>query len=280
METAPEPTAGTHGQMSEDASACGQAPVHEPKCFIIVHNISKRHNIGTLARSASAFGVAEVCLVGSRQFNAFGSHGATEHVAFRHFPTLEECCKALREQEGCDIVGVEITDGAQPVHERPFKGPTAFMIGNEGQGLSPRQMALCDSFVYITQYGSGTASLNVTVATTVVLHHFALWAGYHEHSRDGFKYVVGPKPQRTHSRGMVARTPEEAAAEQKRRQQRRDAASAVEAVLEGSDDAGGYSLNQTTLQNGTLSASPALDSGAADGTCMPTRGDTAAMLHT
>lgn len=38
---------------------------------------------------------------------------------------------------------------------------------------------------------------------------------------------------------MVARTPEEAAAEQKRRQQRRDAASAVEAVLEGSDDAGG-----------------------------------------
>ncbi len=42
----------------------------------------------------------QVCLVGARQFNAFGSHGATEHVAFRHFPTLEECCTALREQEG------------------------------------------------------------------------------------------------------------------------------------------------------------------------------------
>lgn len=30
------------------------------RCFVIVHNISKRHNIGTLARSATAFGVEEV----------------------------------------------------------------------------------------------------------------------------------------------------------------------------------------------------------------------------
>lgn len=31
-----------------------------PACYLIVHNIAKRHNIGTLARSASAFGVAKV----------------------------------------------------------------------------------------------------------------------------------------------------------------------------------------------------------------------------
>lgn len=30
-------------------------------------------------------------------------------------------------------------------------GPAAFMLGNEGQGLSPKQMALCDKFVYIPQ---------------------------------------------------------------------------------------------------------------------------------
>lgn len=60
---------------------------------------------------------------------------------------------------------------------RGCAGPTAFMLGNEGQGLSPRQMALCDSFVYIPQYGAGTASLNVAVACSIVLHHFALWAG-------------------------------------------------------------------------------------------------------
>ena len=89
--------------------------------------------------------------------------------------------------------------GAVPVCPPP--APTRSHPAAQGQGLSAKQMALCDSFVYIAQYGGGTASLNVTVATTICLHHFALWAGYQEHPRDGFKYIVGPKPQRTHSRG-------------------------------------------------------------------------------
>lgn len=32
-------------------------------------------------------------------------------------------------------------------------GPTAFMLGNEGYGMTPRQIALCDKLVYISQYG-------------------------------------------------------------------------------------------------------------------------------
>lgn len=68
-----------------------------------------------------------------------------------------------------------------PLHPRPpplaHAGPTAFMLGNEGHGMTDRQMALCDRFVYISQYGAGTASLNVAVAASIVLHQFALWAG-------------------------------------------------------------------------------------------------------
>ena len=33
-----------------------------PASYLIVHNVSKRHNIGTLARSAVAFGVTEVVI--------------------------------------------------------------------------------------------------------------------------------------------------------------------------------------------------------------------------
>ena len=67
-------------------------------------------------------------------------------------------------------------------------------------------MRLCDSFVYISQYGVGTASLNVAVAASIVLHHYALWAGYEERSRQGFKYDVAEKPTRTAARGMVPLT--------------------------------------------------------------------------
>jgi hypothetical protein len=40
---------------------------------------------------------------------------------------------------------------------------------------------LAHSFqIYIPQYGVGTASLNVSTATAIILHHFARWAGYAE----------------------------------------------------------------------------------------------------
>jgi tRNA G18 (ribose-2'-O)-methylase SpoU len=55
---------------------------------VVVHNVAKRHNVGTLARSATAFGVAEVVVVGRRDVSAFGSHGATSHLRFRHFTSL------------------------------------------------------------------------------------------------------------------------------------------------------------------------------------------------
>lgn len=42
----------------------------------------------------------------------------------------------------------------------------------QGTGLSAKECAICDFFIYIPQYGVGTASLNVTVAASIVLHHF------------------------------------------------------------------------------------------------------------
>lgn len=48
-------------------------------------------------------------------------------------------------------------------------------IVHQGSGMSERQRAYCDSFVYISQYGGGTASLNVTVATSIILHRFSAW---------------------------------------------------------------------------------------------------------
>ncbi len=72
----------------------------------------------------------------------------------------------------------------------------------QGTGLSSKQLQLCDKLVYIPQFGEGTASLNVAVAASIVLHSFAMWAGYPERARQGQKYVVGDRQtQRTQTRG-------------------------------------------------------------------------------
>ena len=66
------------------------------ECFVMVHNIAKRHNVGTMVRSASAFGVTEFILVGRRDFNSFGNHGSISHIRFRHFHSLIDARKYLK----------------------------------------------------------------------------------------------------------------------------------------------------------------------------------------
>ena len=184
----------------------------DPACYFLVHNIAKKHNVGTIARCATAFGVREVVLIGSKQYNAFGSKGADGHVKFCHYETLKDAAEKLKTDKGVTkILGVEIMDGAVPIEdlETIATGPTAFICGNEGDGLSDQQKAICDGFVYIRQHGPGTASLNVAVSASLVMHHFSQWANYPERARAGEKYVVAEnKPQRTHKRGQVGEDPE------------------------------------------------------------------------
>ncbi|GMI70361.1 hypothetical protein like AT4G15520 [Hibiscus trionum] len=188
------------------------------ECYVVIHNIAKRHNVGTLARSATAFGVNELILVGRRDFNAFGSHGSTSHLRFRHFHSLTDARLYLKEKD-CDICGVEITNGAFSITDHPFKKSTAFLLGNEGTGLSAKECEICDFFVYIPQYGGGTASLNVTVAASIVLHHFGVWAGFSERIRDGNKFVVAERPLKQASRKYCSETDDQIIEERKLRKE-------------------------------------------------------------
>ena len=155
-------------------------------------------------RSASAFGAAAVIVVGERKKGTawFGSHGADKHVRFVFVASLAEATAAARERFGCaSVCGVEIRDDARAVGSAgAFRGSTAFILGNEGDGLLPFAAKVCDSFVYIPHHGGGTASLNVACAASIVVHRFAEWAGYAERAREGEKFVVAELPEK---RGAV-----------------------------------------------------------------------------
>jgi len=160
-----------------------------PKSYLLLFNVGKRQNWGSLLRSACAFGVSEVFVVGAKKLSTFGNQGTTTHAQLRHFDTLqmakEECTV-----RGARLCGIEIDPQAIPVNRHPFVGPTVFMLGNEGQGMTPAQREVCDFFVYIPQHSGATASLNVAIAGSIVLHHFAIWAGLPEHARNGEKFVM------------------------------------------------------------------------------------------
>ncbi|KAK4775763.1 hypothetical protein SAY87_023724 [Trapa incisa] len=97
--------------------------------YVVMHNIAKHHNnVGTFARSATAFGVSELIFVGRRDFNSFCSYGSLSVLArvFSLVPVL-----GISYELDCDICGVDITDGAVAVNENPFKRSTTFLLGNE-----------------------------------------------------------------------------------------------------------------------------------------------------
>lgn len=130
------------------AADAAHAAACSPPLYLIVYNVSKRHNIGTLLRCATAFAARAVCLVGAREYNSWGAHGSEAHVPLRHYASLEAAAADLKGPLGCRVVGVEIAEGAVAVQRFPWAaGPVALMLGNEGAGLSERQARLCDAFV-------------------------------------------------------------------------------------------------------------------------------------
>jgi len=142
-----------------------------------------------LIRSAVAFGVSQIIVIGKSQLTTHGNQNTVKFMRFERFDNVQECREHLK-SKGFEIIGVEIGENSADVTTHPFAPKTAFLFGNEGTGISPTAAAICDRFVFIPQFGMGTASLNVTVAASIVLHHFAQWAKYPTQSVEGEKFVV------------------------------------------------------------------------------------------
>ncbi len=172
---------------------CAMTTDEAKDCYMLVFNIGKKKNFGDILRSAAAFGVKEVFIVGAKKLSTFGNQGTQKYCKYTFFDSLEEGTAELQ-RRGIELVGIEITDDARPIQEHPFKGSTCFMSGNEGTGMNTHQLEACDSFVYIPQYSGATASLNVATATGIVFHHFGLWAGKTPQPRTGHKFVVEQPP--------------------------------------------------------------------------------------
>jgi len=173
-----------------------------PRFYVIINNVAKKNNVGQMMRSACAFGVREVLIAGSKKNTQyFGAMGTHKHVPVKHFEKFHQAVEYAK-QQGCKICGVEIKPEAKSVVSLPFpKGNTAFVLGNEGHGLSDLQCQACDYYVYIPHYGDGTASLNVTVAASIIFQHFAVWAGYPEREREGEKFLVREVPSKQGAEG-------------------------------------------------------------------------------
>ena len=135
---------------------------------VVLDCLQDAGNVGAILRSAAAFGVRQVLAI--KGTAALWSPKVVRAGQGAHF--------GLRLIEGlatADLAALAVpmiatsSHESQPLHRVALPSPCAWVMGHEGQGVSPELMARCALKVGIPQPG-GEESLNVAAAAAICLY--------------------------------------------------------------------------------------------------------------
>ncbi|NNU27401.1 TrmH family RNA methyltransferase [Isoptericola sediminis] len=141
---------------------------------VAIENWAHDLNIGSVVRTANAFNVAGVHIVGRRRWNRRGAMVTDRYLHVQHHPDAESFA-AWAAGERLPVVGVDNVPGSVALERRELPPRCVLLLGQESDGLTPQAQAVCDVVVHITQHGS-TRSLNAGAAAAIALH---AWASQH-----------------------------------------------------------------------------------------------------
>ena len=140
--------------------------------IIVLDNIRSLSNVGAFFRTADAFRIEALYLCG---ITACPPHreihktalGADETVKWRYFETTEAACRQLK-ADGYQIFAVEQVEGSVALQDFKFEPQTAYILGNEVDGVSEEVLPYCDGAVELPQEGT-KHSINVSVCAGIVM---------------------------------------------------------------------------------------------------------------
>ncbi len=150
-----------------DALAPGQVPL-----LLILDGITDPHNLGACLRVADGAGVHAVVAPKDRAagLNATASKVASGAAETVPYITVTNLARTLRELKERDIRIVGTSEDAQAsIYDIDLAGPTAWVLGAEGEGMRRLTRETCDELVQIPMVGA-VESLNVSVASGVCLY--------------------------------------------------------------------------------------------------------------
>ena len=151
----------------QEAADRGEAPL-----LVICDELSDPHNLGAIMRSAECAGAHGIIIpkrrsVGLTAVVAKAAAGAVEYMKVARVTNINNAMAQLKEM-GVWIFGTA-AEGSVPMYQADLTGPTAIVIGSEGDGMSQLVRKNCDVTVHIPMKGNIT-SLNASAAATVLLY--------------------------------------------------------------------------------------------------------------
>ncbi|MEU8106811.1 TrmH family RNA methyltransferase [Nonomuraea muscovyensis] len=139
---------------------------------LILESVTSPFNVGSIFRSAAAFGVDQIWLAGNATPPTNPKAGktalGTDRLVTWHDPIpVTEAVKAARD-DGYTVLAIELTAEAVPLHRADLGRDVCLVVGSEDHGCSPALLDAVDGACYIPQVGR-VGSVNVAVAAAIAL---------------------------------------------------------------------------------------------------------------
>ena len=135
---------------------------------VAIENFQHDANIGTVVRTANAFGARAVHIVGRKQWNRRGAMVTDRYQHVFHQPDFATLARYATDNE-LTVVAVDNTPGSVRIETTALPRRCVLLFGQEGPGLSPDAKDGAELVVSIAQFGS-TRSINAGVAAGIVMH--------------------------------------------------------------------------------------------------------------
>ncbi|MBR2743238.1 MAG: RNA methyltransferase [Clostridia bacterium] len=145
---------------------------HTRGTYIVLDGVADPGNVGTIIRSAEAFGAAGAVMCGAcADVYNDKTLRATMGSAFR-LPLYfaDDTADAVRKLKnaGARVYAAALKKDARRLGDTDFPGFSAFVIGNEARGIPETVIGECDDAIIIPMSGE-TESLNAAVSASVIL---------------------------------------------------------------------------------------------------------------
>ena len=135
---------------------------------IAIENFENDANIGTVVRTANAFAVDTVHIVGRRRWNRRGAMVTDRYQHLMHHESVEKLI-AWAAEEGLTVVAIDNTPGCVPLETAELPERSLLLFGQEGPGVTQAAQDAALMTCSIAQFGS-TRSINAGVAAGIAMH--------------------------------------------------------------------------------------------------------------
>jgi len=138
------------------------------RLHVAIENFGHDFNIGTVVRTANAFAVAAVHIVGRRRWNRRGAMVTDRYQHIEHHPDVASVM-TFAAAAGLTVVAVDNLPGAVPIETIGLPVDCLLLFGQESAGLTDAARSAAAVTVSIAQFGS-TRSINAGVAAGIAMH--------------------------------------------------------------------------------------------------------------